>query len=92
MSEPFIAPEGAMQFELKAIGGGSRFAALSEPACIWVTGPVERLPSLICAVDGCTCDHFYRIVVEGLPPEWRDETTARQKGPVVCKCFGHLIE
>lgn len=94
MTDMFIPPTGAMQFEMT--DGRSALTKRMIGTAIWIESnptPVER-----CKNDVCACQPKYRVIVDSLPDFARDAVKlALTRGvidtpPVVCTCIGRIIE
>lgn len=89
MNDMFIAPEGAVQFEVASFYDGS---TPKTPFGIWVL-PLESRNY----IDTGGCNTGYPIIVSSLPQPWRSMTEELMekrllKRPSVCKCLGRIIE
>lgn len=84
MSEPFIAPEGAMQFEITHTRRAGTECLRGK--VVWVVnapiGPSNP-------IDLCDCKIEFAILKESLPDVLRNLHEGLR---VVCKCNGHLIK
>ncbi len=92
MSDLFIPPEGAMQFEITAARSESVRRLIG--TVIWVEShPAER-----CSDKMCACRPKYRIILASLPDFMRDHIeNLLRRGlisglPAVCVCNGRIIE
>jgi hypothetical protein len=78
---PFIAPEGAMQFEVTR-----PLSPRVANARLWVM-PITQGPNvLIRQKVGCTCSTWYEIIHCEPASAWNGSWS------VVCTCIGNLIE
>jgi hypothetical protein len=96
MSEIFIPPEGAHQFQFikGPLPGGMRRDMGSgrlprRPEWIWVGAPVPNQGR-------CKCKMAYPVLIEGLPEDLRKVAKKIMKAetgyPVECACRGKIIE
>jgi hypothetical protein len=92
MSQMFIPPEGAIQFEITTARSESVRRLIG--TAIWV----EPHPAELCADKMCSCRPKYRVVIESLPEFMQKhiETLLRSGKisdiPAVCACNGRIIE
>lgn len=91
MIEPFIPPDGAMQFEVQRDYGASSRLMLGK--AIWVIDAGDKW----CRNMDCSCRKFYEVVVDSLSATAREiaiQQLEREEAPkvVVCGCYGEVIE
>lgn len=86
MSDMFIPPEGAMQFEVLRDRYGND---APEPIVIWVIPFLGRFAGS--ALSGCTHhDRAFQIIMESLPHIMRSRSGMTRAG--ICECLGRIIE
>lgn len=84
----FIAPEGAMQFEVQRGWMGREFAE-SERFALWVMPEVPRR----CIPKNPDCPHMmgFPVLIDSVPPQYlKSNQTGVQR--IVCACVGRIIE
>lgn len=92
MANLFIAPLGAMQFEVERGGDGT---PIDPPIGIWVTAPITQ-DNRHCKGK---CALAFGVIEDSIPDGWwkdiLEETRRRKKHiytPSVCFCMGRIIE
>jgi hypothetical protein len=82
MSETFIAPAGAMQFEVDNVLHERHPPAIG--CHLWIVSTEEKPSGLM---PGCNCKQFYLVVKVEHPDLQRFNGRC-----MVCRCMGRIIE